>query len=175
MAPDHSLTPTRESEISHVGMAKPVEANRRWRSSHRPPAVAEAISCAVPPEWRSMEVRVKSASWPAGQTVTPSNPLQDSFIKLEEAEQLRQQRKFDRAEAICTSLVRRYPDYMGALHTLGLIYADKNNYQRAFDCLARAAMIWPCTRCLSSTRRSRSRPTPRPWRSKRWNGGPVKA
>jgi tetratricopeptide (TPR) repeat protein len=39
--------------------------------------------------------------------------------------------------------VRRYPDYVAALHTLGLIYADKNNYERAFDCLARAAMLNP--------------------------------
>jgi tetratricopeptide (TPR) repeat protein len=32
---------------------------------------------------------------------------------------------------------------MGALHTLGLIYADKRNFQRAFDCLSRAVMLNP--------------------------------
>src|SRR5438067_5395984 len=32
---------------------------------------------------------------------------------------------------------------MGALHTLGLVYADKGNYQRALDNLVRAAMLNP--------------------------------
>ena len=72
-----------------------------------------------------------------------SNPLQDSFIKLDQAEQLRQQGKLDRAQTICESLVRQYPDYMAALHTLGLIHADKKNYQRALDALVRAAMLNP--------------------------------
>ena len=71
------------------------------------------------------------------------HPLRDSFIQLDQAEQLRQKGKLDRAQSICEGLVRRYPDYMGALHTLGLIYADKKNYQRAFDYLARAAMLNP--------------------------------
>ncbi len=75
--------------------------------------------------------------------LTASNVLQESFIKLEQAEQFRKLGKLDRARAICESLVRQFPDYMGALHTLGLIYADKNNYQRAFDLLARAAMLNP--------------------------------
>src|SRR5262249_22437924 len=86
---------------------------------------------------------LKGGSRPAENSVTASNPLQASFIQLQEAEQLRQQRKFSRAQAICESLVRRYPDYVAALHTLGLIHADKENYQRAFDCLARAAMLNP--------------------------------
>ena len=85
-----------------------------------------------------MEVRTTNTRQPA-----PSNPLQDSFIRLEEAEQLRQQRKLDRAQRICKSLVRQYPDYMGALHTLGLVWIDKKNYQQAFNCLARAAMLNP--------------------------------
>jgi len=71
------------------------------------------------------------------------NPLQDSFIRLEEAEQLRQQGKLDRAQKICESLVRRHPNYVAALHTLGLILADKNNYQEALNCLVRAAMLNP--------------------------------
>ncbi len=71
------------------------------------------------------------------------NPLQESFIQLDEAEQLRQQGKLDRAQKVCESLVRQYPDYMGALHTLGLVHADKENYQRALDCLVRAVMLNP--------------------------------
>lgn len=95
------------------------------------------------------EARFPTASWPPANVTLQSNlprnanPLQESFIRLEEAETLRQQKKLDRAQKICESLLRSHPDYMAALHTLGLIYADKENYQRAFDCLARAAMINP--------------------------------
>jgi Flp pilus assembly protein TadD len=96
------------------------------------------------------EFRVKgTTTWSPPNTVTAStpargtNPLQDSFIRLEEAEQLRQQRKLDRAQKICESLIREHPDYMAAQHTLGLIYADRNNYQRALECLVQAAMLNP--------------------------------
>ncbi|MBI5909386.1 MAG: tetratricopeptide repeat protein [Betaproteobacteria bacterium] len=63
--------------------------------------------------------------------------------QLEEADRLRQQGKLDRAEAICSTLIRRYPDYVAALHTLGLVYLDKRNFDRALDCLVRAAMLDP--------------------------------
>jgi tetratricopeptide (TPR) repeat protein len=72
-----------------------------------------------------------------------SNPLREAHEKLAEAEGLRRERKFDRAESICTALVRRYPDYFGAQHTLGLTYADKGDYPRAAACLGQAAMLNP--------------------------------
>jgi tetratricopeptide (TPR) repeat protein len=77
------------------------------------------------------------------QKISPLNPLQDSYMRLEEAERLRQQGKLERAQKQCESLVRQYPDYMGALHTLGLIHADRGHYERALDCLVRAAMRNP--------------------------------
>jgi tetratricopeptide (TPR) repeat protein len=90
-----------------------------------------------------MEVRVSGAPRATVQTPSPANPLQDSFLKLEQAENLRLQGKLDQARSICEALVRRHPDYMGALHTLGLVYADKKNYERALDYLVRAAMLNP--------------------------------
>jgi tetratricopeptide (TPR) repeat protein len=89
------------------------------------------------------EIRLKGASWPSGINPNPPNPLREAREQLEQAEELRQQRKFDRAETICTRLVRIYPDYFGALHTLGLIYADKRDYTRALGLLFRAAMLDP--------------------------------
>lgn len=62
---------------------------------------------------------------------------------MEEADQLRQQGRFDRAEAICYPLVRRHPGYVAALHTLGLVYLDKGDFERALDCLVRASMLDP--------------------------------
>jgi tetratricopeptide (TPR) repeat protein len=91
------------------------------------------------------EFRIKGtySSSPRQKAVDSTNPLQQSFIELDQAEQLRQQGKLDRAQKICDALVRQHPDYMGALHTLGLIHADRENYQRALDCLVRAAMLNP--------------------------------
>jgi tetratricopeptide (TPR) repeat protein len=104
-------------------------------------------------ERRAMtEIRIKSAPWPSAQaftaTVTPEAPrsgnvLQDSYNRLGEADQLREQGKFDRAQKVCESLIREHPDYMAAHHTLGLIHAGKENYDRAFDHLSRAAMLNP--------------------------------
>jgi tetratricopeptide (TPR) repeat protein len=91
------------------------------------------------------ELRFKAPSSPSvlPGTGNASNPLRDSYVQLEEAERLRQQGKLDRAETICAALIRRYPDYMGALHTLGVIHADKRDYLRALECLNRAAMLNP--------------------------------
>jgi Flp pilus assembly protein TadD len=89
-----------------------------------------------------MEIRYQGTSTPA-QPAAAANPLQDAYIRLEEAERLRQQGKLDRAQQICQALVREHPDYTGALHTLGLVLADKQDYQRAFGYLARAAMLNP--------------------------------
>jgi tetratricopeptide (TPR) repeat protein len=97
----------------------------------------------------------KNSAWPTTPAWKPTmiaapsapsrgaNLLQDSFIQLDRAEQLRREGKLDRAQKICESLLRVHPDYVAALHTLGLIYADKKNYQQALNCLVRAAMLNP--------------------------------
>jgi tetratricopeptide (TPR) repeat protein len=74
-----------------------------------------------------------------GQT----NPLREAREQLEHAEMLRRQGKFERAESICSALLRKYPDYFGALHTLGLIHADRGNYRRAVAPLVEAVMLNP--------------------------------
>jgi Flp pilus assembly protein TadD len=102
-----------------------------------------------------MKVGVKGASWQPAQPITVAatatiaepprgkNPLQDSYIQLDHAEQLRLQGKLDRAQKICETLLREHPDYVAALHTLGLVYADKRNPQQALNCLVRAVMLNP--------------------------------
>lgn len=71
------------------------------------------------------------------------NPLLEARKKLEEAEKLRRARSFQRAERICESILERYPDYVGALHTLGLVLADRQDYARALPHLVQAAMLNP--------------------------------
>jgi tetratricopeptide (TPR) repeat protein len=93
-----------------------------------------------------MTIGTKSAPWPPATPAAPhssTNVLQDSYNRLGEADQLREQGKFDRAQKICESLIREHRDYMAAHHTLGLIHAGKENYDRAFDHLSRAAMLNP--------------------------------
>jgi tetratricopeptide (TPR) repeat protein len=89
------------------------------------------------------EQRPKGMSWSFAQTADSSDPLRDTFHQLQQAEQLRLQGKFDQAQAICEPLVRQYPEYFGALQTLGLIYADKGQYPQALGCLVRAVMLSP--------------------------------
>src|SRR5579872_4784501 len=72
-----------------------------------------------------------------------ANPLQESFKRLQAAEQLRRERKFEQAQVICESLIQQYPNYAGALHTLGLVYSDQNKNEYALDCLVRALMLNP--------------------------------
>jgi tetratricopeptide (TPR) repeat protein len=74
---------------------------------------------------------------------TQSHRERQARTRLEEADSLRQQGQLDRAESICFEVTRRYPDYVAALHTLGLIYLDKRNFPRALDCLVRAQMLDP--------------------------------
>jgi Flp pilus assembly protein TadD len=95
------------------------------------------------------EIRI-AGSWPSAEVTVGAptlrrgtNPLQDSLIRMDEAEQLRQQKKLDRAQRICESLLREHPDYVAALHTLGLVLADKENYEQALNYLVRAVMLNP--------------------------------
>jgi tetratricopeptide (TPR) repeat protein len=69
--------------------------------------------------------------------------LQDSFVRVQQAEASRQHRRFDQAQAICESLLRSYPDYVAALHTLGLVLADQERHRDALSYLVRAVMLNP--------------------------------
>ena len=83
----------------------------------------------------------KGISWSFGASA--SNPSQDAYEQLQKAESLRLQGHFDRALTLCQPLVARYPDYYGALYTLGLIYADNRQYPQALGLLVRAVMLNP--------------------------------
>lgn len=67
----------------------------------------------------------------------------EAFRQLEKAEALRVRGELDRARTLCEPLVARYPDYYGALYTLGLIYGDKGHAPQALGCLVRAVMLDP--------------------------------
>ena len=72
-----------------------------------------------------------------------ANSLPEIRKSLMEAERLRLSGKLDTAQTICTKLISHYPDYVAALHILGLIYSDRGQHQEAVEYLARAAMYAP--------------------------------
>ncbi len=71
------------------------------------------------------------------------DPLGPTANKLQEAEQLRRQKKHRQAKRICEDLLQEFPDYVGALHTLGLIFADMRQYEKSVTLLGKAAMFCP--------------------------------
>ena len=83
-----------------------------------------------------------SRTMPGATTARP-HPIIETRLRLGRAEELRRARKLDKAQRICEDLVKEHPDYVGALHTLGLILADKREYPRAMSCLAQAVMRNP--------------------------------
>ena len=100
------------------------------------------------------EFRVK-ASFASPKAFQRPDPAREAFERLQQVEQLRLGRQFDRAQAICDSLLHVHPYYQAALHTLGLVHLDKRDYQRALDSLVRAAMLdpenWATLTALSAT------------------------
>ena len=81
----------------------------------------------------------RGVTWSFGAS-SASDPSQDAYEQLQKGEALRQQGHLDRALTLCQPLVARYPNYYGALYTLGLIYADKDQYPQALGLLVRAVM-----------------------------------
>jgi len=100
-------------------------------------------ACGSTRKMARQEKEKRNLSWTFGQRLPSSDPLHEAFQLLTDAEQLRRQGRVDQAQAICERLVGRYPDYFGALYTLGLIYVEKKQYPRALGCLVRAAMLNP--------------------------------
>jgi tetratricopeptide (TPR) repeat protein len=92
-------------------------------------------------------VNIIAANQSSGpQHVGRMDVMRDAYEQLHEAEELRQSAKLDQAIRICEKLVRNHPEYWGAFHTLGLIFSDQKQYQRALDCLVRAQMLNPTNR-----------------------------
>ena len=71
------------------------------------------------------------------------NPFVKALATVQEAERLRLAGKLDRAQTVCATLLREYPDYVAALQTMGLILADRSQDQQALGYLHRASMLDP--------------------------------
>lgn len=63
--------------------------------------------------------------------------------RLKSADSARRVGNLDRAQSICEKLIDDFPDYVGALHMLGIIQMAKDSYWLALSCFVRAAMLSP--------------------------------
>jgi tetratricopeptide (TPR) repeat protein len=71
------------------------------------------------------------------------NPILGIRAELDQAERYRQSRNHAKARDICERLLKAHPDYSGALHTAGLVYADMGNRERSLQCLSKANAYCP--------------------------------
>jgi len=69
--------------------------------------------------------------------------LDEARLAVQDAERFRLAGKLDKARTTCLSVLRQYPDFVAALHTVGLTLADNKEYERALNNLHRASMLNP--------------------------------
>jgi tetratricopeptide (TPR) repeat protein len=69
--------------------------------------------------------------------------IEQAFARLSEAETSRRSGDLGRAKVLCEGLLRDYPDYAGALQTLGVIHLSMNDPRQAFICFAQVARLCP--------------------------------
>jgi len=87
--------------------------------------------------------RTKALPKAPGQKAPQGIPAANVRIELAKADRLRRAGKLKRATAMCEAMLAQYPDYVAALHTLGLIHMETENYWAALSCFVRAAMLNP--------------------------------
>ena len=83
------------------------------------------------------------ASVPLTTIGRPQDPLGRAARKLKEAERLRKSDDLPKAKRICEELLGQFPDYVAALHALGLVLADMGHYERAISPLSKASSMCP--------------------------------
>jgi tetratricopeptide (TPR) repeat protein len=71
------------------------------------------------------------------------HPLQRARESVMEAERLRLAGKLERARSACLTLLKEFPDYLAALHTIGLVLSDQGQFDKALGYLHRASMLDP--------------------------------
>ena len=69
--------------------------------------------------------------------------IDQAFARLAEAESHRRSGDLGRAAALCEALLRDYPDYAGALQTLGVIHLAMNDPRQAYSCFAQVQLLCP--------------------------------
>jgi tetratricopeptide (TPR) repeat protein len=71
------------------------------------------------------------------------NEIITAAYRLQTAESFREQGRLDEAKQICIELLKEYPDFYAALHTLGLVHCAKEEYQIALGYLSQALAYYP--------------------------------
>ncbi len=87
--------------------------------------------------------RVRSRSKNNRQQPSFSGRVRDAHGRLSEADTERKAGNIAKAIKLCETLIDQYPDYVGALHILGLAHMAQRAYWPALSCFVRAAMLNP--------------------------------
>src|SRR5262249_19851025 len=82
-----------------------------WIDTFRSPEMVGPSGGEPSPEGFPVYRVTANQGQPVGVTAAGANPLREAREQLEQAEVLRRERKLDKAESVCTALLRRYPDY----------------------------------------------------------------
>ncbi|MEP1206594.1 MAG: tetratricopeptide repeat protein [Rhizobiaceae bacterium] len=69
--------------------------------------------------------------------------MQPTLEKLNKANFERRSGRIQKSIRICEELIKDFPFYVGALHTLGLAHMARRDYWSALSCFVRAAMLNP--------------------------------
>ena len=77
------------------------------------------------------------------QQAPTANPIIEANRTLGKIERIRKDGKPTAALKLCKALLKQFPDYVGALHTIGLIYAELGDMKSATFNLAYAAALNP--------------------------------
>jgi tetratricopeptide (TPR) repeat protein len=84
-----------------------------------------------------------SASRISNASAAGSGNLQAAHARLVDAEACRRAGKLERARTLCEALLKQYPDYVGALQTLGAVHLATKRYPQAMWCFNQSAMLCP--------------------------------
>ncbi len=97
-------------------------------------------------------MKLNSANPNAPQrALPPPSDLLRMHARLREAETLRRAKSLGPAQAICRDLLKDHPDCVGALHTLGLIHADRHEHEAARRTLEAACRLKPDDAAIHAT------------------------
>jgi len=72
-----------------------------------------------------------------------SDRVREAYARLMDADAARKRGDLTKAIKICESLIDDYPEYVAALHTLGLVHMARMDYWPALSCFVRAAILNP--------------------------------
>jgi len=71
------------------------------------------------------------------------DPVFEAAQKLTDIDLLRRDKELQKAKRLCTDLLKQHPDYVGALHSMGMILYDLGQFEKSLVPLSKANALCP--------------------------------